>query len=193
MHSTTTLPEGYQQTVHINLQEDKKTALRLNIGASALMIALFVLAHFAFVPITALFSSDSSLGFTILQFAVLAVGYIAYIVLHELTHAAVMKLSGANKMRFGFTGLYAYAGSEHDYFNKAAYIAIALAPLIVWGIVFTVLLIFVPTEWFWVVYFMQVGNIAGAAGDVYVTAKILRMPSDVLVMDTGVEMFFFSR
>ena len=59
------------------------------------------------------------------------VGYIAYIILHGLTHGAAMQLLGGIKVQFGFTGLYAYAGSESDYFGKIAYRIIALAPLTV--------------------------------------------------------------
>lgn len=192
MHSTTILPAGYHETEHINLQTDKKTAAKVNAGAAILMIALFVLGHFAFCPIGTLYDSDDGLGYTLLRFGVLLIGYFAYIVLHELTHAAAMNLSGGTKTRFGFTGIYAYAGSEQDYFNKAAYIVIALAPLIIWGVIFTVPMILVPADWFWIFYFLQVGNIAGSAGDIYVTAKTIRMPTDVLIMDTGVEMFFYT-
>ncbi len=193
MNSTTVLPQGYHETEHINLQTDKKTALRINITALIVMVALMVLGHFAFCPIVTLYGESGGALASLLRLGVLLAAYFAYIILHELTHAAAMKLSGGTNLRFGFTGLYAYAGSEKDYFNKAAYIVIALAPLAVWGVIFTVLLLLVPTEWFWVVYFLQIGNLTGAAGDIYVTAKIIKMPRDVLVMDTGVEMFFYTK
>ena len=193
-HSLTSLPAGYRLYDHVNLQQDKKTSLAVNIAAAVLMIALFVLGHFAFVPLSAMFDVDAlGMGTYLLHFAVLLLGYFAYIILHELTHAAVMKLFGGTRLRFGFTGLYAYAGSEVDYFDKLSYLCVALAPLTVWGVIFTVLLIFTPAEWFWVVYFWQVGNIAGAAGDVYVTCRFIRAPKDILVMDTGVEMSVYSK
>ena len=192
--SYTKLPEGYSQHAHINLQTDKKTALRVNIAAVIIMLAMFILAHFAIAPITTLFDPDADdLLPCLLRVGVLLLGYFAYIILHELTHAAVMKLFGAKKLRFGFTGLYAFAGSEEDYFDKLSYILVALAPLIVWGIIFTPALILIPRDWFWVVWFWQVGNIAGSAGDLYVVGRTAGMPSDILVRDTGVEMFVYSR
>ena len=115
----------------------------------------------------------------------------AYIVLHELTHAVVMKAVGGGKVNFGFTGLYAFAGSREDYFDKTAYRCIALAPLVLWGIVFAAATVFVPRSWFWVVWFLQAGNIGGAAGDVYVTVKLWNKPASILVMDTGVDMTVF--
>ena len=40
-----------------------------------------------------------------------------------------MKYYGSTKVRFGFTGLYAWAGSGKDWFRKGAYLAVALAPV----------------------------------------------------------------
>ena len=108
------------------------------------------------------------------------------------SHAAVMRAFGAKKLRFGFTGLYAYAGSEEDYFAKRPYRQIALAPLVVWTLVFAVLAFLVPRVWFWVVWFWQIMNVSGAAGDVYVTLKLLRRPRDILVKDSGVAMTVYS-
>ena len=92
----------------------------------------------------------------------------------------------------GFTGLYAYAGSE-AYFNKRSYLVIALAPIVVWGVVLLILNFLVPTSWFWCVYFIQVCNVSGAAGDLYVSCKFSRLPADILIRDTGVSMTVYSR
>ena len=192
MKSVQTLPEVYTERFHVNLQEDKKTAMWINVSAAVLMIVLLVIGHFCFVPFTKFTFVDEGISLGLIKLAVLLGGYIAYIILHELTHAAAMKSAGAKNLRFGFTGLYAYAGSLEDYFDKSAYIITALAPLVVWGIVFTVLLILVPENWFWIVYFLQVGNIVGAAGDVYITFKTIKMPKSVLIKDTGIEMFIYS-
>ena len=184
------LPEGYGEKMQINLQKDKKTALKVNVGAGVAMAVLAVIGHLI-VPIREALDVEP-MGEYFLRLAVLVLGYAAYIVLHELTHAAAMKLLGAHKVRFGFTGLYAFAGAEHDYFDKAAYITTALAPLAIWGMVFTVAMILAPVDWFWVLYFLQIANISGAIGDVYVSFVTARMPSDVLVRDTGVDMTFFT-
>ena len=58
--------------------------------------------------------------------------------------------------------------------------------------IFGVLSALVPRDWFWVVWFWQIMNVSGAAGDVYVTLKLLRAPSDILVKDTGVSMTVYS-
>ena len=185
------LPEGYREILQINLQKDKQAALKISIGGGIAMFILLVIGSLI-VPIRELFSMGFS-GNTLLKIGVLLLGYIAYIILHELTHAAVMKAVGGGKVVFGFTGLYAFAGSKEDFFDKAAYRYIALAPLVLWGIIFAVMSAAVPHGWFWVIWFLQAGNIGGAAGDVFVTVKLWKKPASILVMDTGVDMTVFDR
>ncbi len=193
MHSFKELPLGYREHLRIDMQKDKRLALRINGFAAALMIAMLAAGHFMLVPIAAFlhFEPDMTLWQAVRRPVVMLVGVIVYTVLHELTHAAVMKFYGARQVRFGFTGLYAYAGSERDYFDRHAYLPISLAPLILWGAVFTVLLIALPREWFWVAYLWQVANISGAAGDIYVSCLTAKMPLGVVVKDTGVGMTFY--
>jgi hypothetical protein len=64
---------------------------------------------------------------------------------------------------------------------------------VLWGIVLAIVNPFVPTEWFWVVYLIQIANISGAAGDLYVTLKFSRLPGDILVRDYGVGMTVYSK
>ncbi len=184
------LPAGYTEKLRIDLQKDKKTALWVNVGAAAAMVLVIAVGGFIH-PLRELADLERP-GAFFLRLGVLMLAYIAYIILHELTHAAVMKAVGGGKVHFGFTGMYAFAGSREDYFDKASYICIALAPLVLWGIIFACLSFAVPPEWFWVPWLLQAGNIGGAAGDVYVTGKMLPQPSSVLVMDTGVDMTVYA-
>ena len=103
-----------------------------------------------------------------------------------------MKICGTDKVKYGFTGIYAFAGSD-DYYTKKSYIFIALAPVVVWGVILAVINAFVSETWFWIVYIIQISNISGAAGDLYVTVKFLKFPDDILVHDNGVSMEVFSK
>ncbi len=190
-HAMQTLPEGYREIYTVDLQKDKRMALLINGIAIVVSVAMIVPALF-YIPFSTLFDMEAGLGLYIARFAALILGSIAYIILHELTHAAVMKLYGAHKLRFGFTGMYAFAGSESDYFDRFSYIQIALAPLLVWGIVLLILQLILPTSWFWVIWIIQISNVSGAAGDLFVSARFLRMPRDILVRDTGVSMSVYS-
>jgi uncharacterized protein with PQ loop repeat len=187
-HVYETLPTGYREIDSIDLQTDKKTALKVNIAAAVIMVLMFIPA----VIHMARGSSSLFEGLTIMRVAVLLVGVIAYFILHELVHGITMKLFGTKKVKYGFTGLYAFAGSD-DYYDKMSYITIALAPIVFWGIVLLILNLTLGSEWFWVVYIIQIINVSGAAGDMYVTYRMTKLPQDVLVRDTGVAMTVYGK
>ena len=190
MKNCTTLPLTHQKLFSSDLKNDKRLMLLVNGIALAIAVALLVPALFI-VPISCLFDMSGGLGAYALRFGVLLVGSIAYILLHELVHGIFMKALSGVKPRYGLTGPYAYAGSD-AYFNRKSYIVIALAPVVIWGVVLGVLNCFTSPEWFWVVYLIQIANLSGAGGDLYVTAKFSRLPSDILVQDTGVAMTVFA-
>ncbi len=179
------LPEAYAPTFSLDLQRDRRTALLVNGLALLLAVPLFLIGA-AIVPISALFSA----GLPALP--ALLGGFVLYMALHELIHGACMKAFGAGRVRYGFTGLYAYAGSE-AFFRKGPYIVVALAPVVLLGAVLLGLNFAAGPTWFWVVYFIQVCNISGAAGDLYVVCRFSRLPSDILVQDTGVAMTVYAR
>lgn len=188
--SYTELPVGYGEILAVDLQKNKKLAILINVAA-VLISAVMAVAAVFFVPISTLFDVSEGLGVYLLRMGVLMVGLVAYIVLHELVHGVTMRLCGTKKIKYGFTGLYAFAGST-DYYSKKAYILIALAPVVVWGVVLGALCAFLPQSWFWVVYVIQISNISGAAGDFYVTLRFMRLPDDILVKDYGVGMTVYS-
>ncbi len=190
-HVHPTLPEGYQEAFSIDLQKDKKLALLINVLA-LVIAALLVVPALYIVPIDTLFDTSVSMGLYIAKFAVLLVGMIAYIILHELVHGITMKRFGAKRVKYGYTGLYAYAGSD-EFFDKKSYLTVALAPVVFWGIVLLMIQLFVPTDWFWVVWIIQVSNLSGAAGDAYVTWRFSRLPADILVSDRGVGMTVYEK
>ena len=185
------LPEGYRDYYSIDLQKDKKMSLLVNLLAVVIAVLLLVPMHFL-VLISSLFVMNEGLGNYVIRFITLIVLMTAYIPLHEITHGLAMKICGTKKVKYGFTGLYAFAGSN-DYYNKKAYIFIALAPIVLWGLVIAIINPFVPLEWFWVVYSLQIINLSGAAGDLFVTIKFLGFPKDILIRDYGVGMTVFSK
>lgn len=190
--TSTHIPQEYRKIGHIDLQKDKKLALLVNLMAAGMMVLLFALGTVLVPPFAQLLPLlDDSLRF-LLYMALLLVGLVVYIVLHELVHGVFMRAFSGVKPTYGFTLLYAYAGST-AYFSKRHYIIIALSPVVIWGLVLLLLNLLLPVSWFWPVYFIQVMNLSGAAGDLYVTWKMLfRLPADVLTQDTGVSMTFFA-
>lgn len=154
-------------------------------------ILLVIPMHFV-VPIFSMFSMENGIKNYLFRFGVLIVLIVLYMVLHELVHGMAMKICGTKKVKYGFTGMYAFAGSK-DFYDKKSYIFIALAPVVVWGIVLAAVNVFVCVEWFWIIYLVQIVNLSGAAGDLFVTVKFLRLPSDILIQDYGVGMKVYSQ
>ena len=191
MKAVENLPEGYGEIYAIDLQKDKRMALLVNLLAAVIAVFLAVPMHFA-VPIFSLFSMEHGMQNYMLRFGALLVLMILYMVLHEIVHGIAMKICGTKKVKYGFTGMYAFAGSK-DYYDKKSYIFIALAPVVFWGIVLAAINPFVPVEWFWVVYLIQIFNLSGAAGDLFVTIRFSCLPSDILIRDYGVGMTVLSK
>ena len=183
------LPEDYGEIYSLNLQKDKRTAIIVNLLALAIAAVMAVSMNF-FVPVTSVFDMSGGIVRYFLRLAALIVLMVLYMVLHELVHGIAMKLCGTKRVKYGFTGLYAFAGSE-DYYDKKSYIFIALAPIVLWGTVLAAVNFFVPTEWVWIVYMIQLINISGAAGDLFAAVKFSRMPKNILIQDSGVSMRVF--
>ena len=181
------LPQNYRLLMRIDLVRNAKdlkktTWLSLALAAAALGLGLWLMPAF---PQEGLAAASGRFGIGLLGMALYLVG-------HEAVHGLLMWLFSRQRPRFGFTLMYAYAGSE-AYFAKNAYLCIALAPLAVWGVGLAALCQSLPVVWFWPVWLVQVMNLSGSAGDVYVAWRIWRMSDDVLVQDQGVAMTVYSR
>lgn len=191
MKAVEVLSEEYSEFYSIDLQKNKKMLLIVNL--LAVVIAVLMLVPMLFlVPISSLFSINDGLVSYMIRFISLIVLMVAYMVLHELTHGVAMKICGTKKVKYGFTGLYAFAGSN-DYYDKKSYIFIALAPVVLWGFVIAIINPFVSIEWFWIVYILQIINLSGAAGDLFVIIKFSGFPKDILIRDYGVAMTVYSK
>ncbi|MBQ6559444.1 MAG: DUF3267 domain-containing protein [Erysipelotrichaceae bacterium] len=185
MPCLTELPDGYRELKQLNLQDDKKTLLIVNGLAVALYLILFAIA-FIIKP----FDLDL-ITIDLIVSLLTCVAFIVYMVLHELTHGIAMKHFGGQRVKYGFTGLYAYAGSDADYFSAKAYIKIALAPFVLWTLFFTVLLILCHKTLYWSLIFLQVTNISGCAGDIYVAYLVSKYKEEIYVRDTGLDVTIY--
>lgn len=183
MKSFETLPEGYHEIYAVNLQKEKKLVFLINFISCVIAIIMLVIP---WVFVSNPFEMHPLVWLSILVLTVI------YMILHELVHGIAMKTTGTKKVKYGFTGPYAFAGSK-DYYDKKTYITIALAPVVVFGLILAIIQIFTPINYFWIPWFVQIANISGAAGDAYVTWKFSKMPKDILITDYGVGMVVYSK
>ena len=181
------LPEGYREIKKIDLMSNRKEMIWINVLALGILCGMLALGFAICPPFSKLLLGVQSIINTILLLA----SILLYMILHELVHGILMKAYSGVKPRYGFTGLYAYSGSD-AYFSRRQYLIIAFAPVVLLGILLAVLNVRFYESWFWFFYIIQIVNISGAAGDIYVGAQIVRAQNVVLIRDTGTGMTLYS-
>ena len=184
------LPAGFKEHFKLDLKSNKQMLIVNGISLGIVLIMIFVMNFF--VPINTILGDGENLGDLAEKLIILAGLMFVYVILHEAVHGITMKIFGAKRLKFGFKSMYAYAGSD-EYFGKIEYIVIALAPVIVWGIVFVVINAVVPASYFWFVYVLQIINVSGAAGDIYVSIRFAGLDRAVLIQDTGTSMIVYAK
>ena len=178
-----TYPKGYRQIEVLDFMRNRKQMMIIAVSGlivTAAMIVWGLIAH-PFSPTWEFLKANWW------AWLVTPAMYVAYIPLHELTHGVLMHALSGVKPKYGLKLPYAYAGS-HVYFDKLSHNLIALAPLIVWGVILFLLERKLPVEWFWFFYIVQISNVSGSVGDVYCVLHLFRMPKDVVIQDSGTRM-----
>lgn len=181
---------GYKECTKIDLVKNKKEALLVNIYGIIIMVVMAV-----FIPLLIMggiieFNLETTFP---LFFIVLLISLILYIPLHEIVHGIVLKNYTDEKLSFGWKLVYAYCGSKEAVVNRKEYYAVALAPLLVFSVVFISLMVLNPSlSLVW--YVMEIMNVSGSVGDIYVSIKLRKEKSrDILITDSGTDMSFWSR
>ena len=181
---------GYKECTKIDLVKNKKEALLVNIYGIIIMVVMAV-----FIPLLIMggiieFNLETTFP---LFFIVLLISLILYIPLHEIVHGIVLKKYTDEKLSFGWKLVYAYCGSKEAVVDRKEYYAVALAPLFVFSVVFISLMVLNPSLSF-VWYVMEIMNVSGSVGDIYVSIKLRKEKSrDILITDSGTDMSFWSR
>jgi hypothetical protein len=186
---TRLLPDSYRRIWGLDLAQDRTTAVVLNL----ISIPLFAVAGWLFLHIASVLRPDianlDSIRKLSIQPLILYldfVGVIAFVmVLHEAIHGLFFWIFTRSKPVFGIKLLFAYAGAPEWYVPRNQYSIVGLAPLILISVGGFLV---IPLTSLYVAQPLLLGmvmNAAGAMGDIYVCVKVLRLPPDVLIQDTG--------
>lgn len=123
-------------------------------------------------------------GLSVLVWLVInIVGYCLMLLLHELLHGAAFLLWGGRPYLGAKLPYALYCGAKNQLFHRNQYLVIGLAPLVVItlaGLIFTLLSPILASYTFFII----VGNISGAAGDIWSVQRLARLPATTLVEDT---------
>ena len=184
------LPEHYYLHHDLRLAEDRHSLIVLLVLQTAAVVLTFA-AGLLVCPLKSAFEMGPAR--TIMGLGFMCIGLIVYIVAHEWVHGMAIRFITGRQADFGFElkkGM-AYAGCD-AYLGKKAYLIIALAPLLFWGAVLFTLAHEAPDSWFWYIYGIQIMNVSGSVGDLYVTYLTLKAPEGTVVRDFGTSMMFYS-
>lgn len=194
---TRDLPDPYQKIWGLDLAQDRKTALLLNLVS----LPLFVLFGGFFVLIAAALKSDiMNIVFLTSPSAKPLVLYLdlfctiaGMTILHEAVHGMFFWIFTQSKPVFGIRLLFAFAGAPGWYIPRNLYVIIGLAPVVLISVTGLLLLPFTSLYVAQLLLFAVVMNAAGAIGDLYVCGKVLNNPDDVLIQDTGFVFTMYGR
>lgn len=173
-------PKSYVNMETLDLAEDRR--LRLIIYGSALGGALILaLIGHLLVPVTYLFAV-AGIWAMIFRMVLIVLGIAAYCLLHEYVHSLFIKLMTGYWGKVVFSGWHAHCECS-EYFTVKGYLLSTFAPVVLLGLLLTLILVLVPEKLFWPVYIIQIINLAGSAGEYYVAYKLLKRKQNVLIID----------
>lgn len=185
------LPTEYEQVYYLNAK-NTKTGIIFSVASFVIAVAIIVPA--------VVFGIDFGISppetEVLIALGVMLVSFIAYMVLHELTHGAAYKLLTGRKLTFGLSWSCAYCGVPDIYVNRKTALIALLSPFVLFSAIFTALTVwtfFVSKVWYFVCVCLLGVHVGGCCGDLYVTFLLLfKLRSKSLLMrDTGPEQYFY--
>jgi hypothetical protein len=177
--NTNELPKNYRFSHKFDLKTHKKISLLIQVIFMIIALSMVGLAIGFDFPI----KSDMK---TITKIIITVGLVIIYMILHELIHGVTIQLLSKKKPNYSFRFPYLITGSQ-SYFNKKSFFLIALAPVIMWGTILLIAILFVSNTLFLSFYIVLGFNFAGSAGDYVQVYYLSKLPSDVLLQDDGYE------
>lgn len=185
------LPEEYVLDKVIDAKEDMKIKVIFTVGSFiifAVVLAFFLPYLIDNYPVDGQLNDRYNAALTLM------LSMVVYVVLHELTHGVFYKIFTREKLTFGLTLTVAYCGVPNLYLKKVPAIVSALAPFVVFSIVFGVPLFFITNYWTYVILAILFSlHFSGCIGDLYVSILLIfkYKGKNVLVNDTGPKQTFY--
>jgi hypothetical protein len=191
MQASRTLPDGYRKIGTLDIKNNKRLQLLLNLaGVVGLLISgwlfLMILARLRPNDIDGVFRFEiRSLGEMVLLIGIVLVLQVVVILLHEAVHGVFFWLFTRSQPKFAFHWIYAYAAAPDWYLPRNLFLITTLAPLVLISLGGVILFTFAPAAWLLPTWFMLVLNASGAVGDIAVAVWLVRQTPACLAQDRG--------
>ena len=186
------MPAGYTRSGGIDLKNNKRLAIILNIVAVIITIfVFFLLSGIAALvrPELNELSDSITVGVVLLVLILMVITF----VIHELIHGFFFWVFTRNKPIFALHLLYAYAGAPEWYIPVRQYAIISISPLVIIDLVGLLLMLLSPQSWVVIIIFLIAMNTGGAMGDLLVFVRLFKTTSTSLANDTGDAVTFYER
>lgn len=183
--ATRTLPEAYREINRIDLKQNVRLAVLLNLAA----IPLFFAAGWFFLQIIAQIRPDANQLWGALSgtgnLILLLLSVFVMIVLHEMVHGLFFWVFTRDRPVFAFRFLYAYAAAPDWYIPRNQYVIIGLAPLFVISLIGIFLFFGLPIYGVAYTLLLVSFNAAGAVGDLAICLWLLTRSPNLMICDQG--------
>jgi hypothetical protein len=192
--ATNVRPENSTLVYSLNLLSNKRAFWLLQIPATLGFFIFGFLFVWWTIWIRPNFLHTISTGVVVrlLDLLLFLIGFVVFILLHELVHGAFFWIYSRSRPRFGFRGGYAYAAAPGWFFPPRQYLVIALAPLVLLSILGMVLVVVVPAGALVAILFVMTANAAGAVGDMWIAFMVIRERRKIVIEDLGDGMNFYA-
>jgi hypothetical protein len=192
MPVTRTLPANYQKIGTLDVSQNERLLLQLNlVGLLIMGIAGWLIFRFA----AWLRPSDLAVALNRLQartplaaavlIAAVVILFIFHIIVHEAIHGVFFWLFTRSRPRFAFRWAYAYAAAPEWYIPRNPFFITTLSPFVLITLAGLLLIALAPPAWVLPTWFVVSMNAGGAVGDLAVGGWLLRLPPTCLAQDRG--------
>ncbi|MGM9969247.1 MAG: DUF3267 domain-containing protein [Anaeroplasma sp.] len=179
------LPDNYEKFKTIDANKIS-TGIFLNLIAF-IMIFIVTIPFFIFFR----FELDNLMSLSV-SLLVLCILMLVYLILHELVHGLFYKIFTKEKLTFGLSFSVAYCGVPNLYVSKMVAIISALAPFVIFSIVFLLGIFIIPNDYAKLILIILFGiHFGGCFGDLYVSFLLLKNKGKILMNDTGPKQTFY--
>ena len=137
----------------------------------------------AYIAQTHLASGSISGWALLLWIGINILGSIIILPIHEVLHGLAIIFWGGTPHYGAKLPFALYCGAKNQLFSRNAYLVVALAPVVVITLAAILFTLISPVLASYTLL-ASISNFSGAAGDVWMAAKLWRQPKDVLVEDT---------
>ena len=183
LRDTAELPSTYREHRTVDLKKDKKFAVAVQ--------GLFVLVALVAVGAALLLELPLETSWSpILTISVTLFACLLYMAVHEATHGVVLQILTKVKPSYGVRFPFLTTGN-HAYLTRRSAVVVALAPVVIWGIVLVAALLTLPQDYLRTAYILLALNFAGSSGDCVEAYVVSRQQPDALVQDDGNKVHVF--